>query len=170
MFGQSELARSLDLVDTLFEQVSNPSRTLETAKRFRGHLAGSYLRLLRFLVQSDSGLRYSWAEPDFEQSRSRGITRGELGPLVDVLSAVSNLGEESIELVGALKKADKDSGAWRLATDDGERSGKIRGGGPSLAGLKIDGAYRFKCIEEIEEAEISGVEKRSLFLVAHEPA
>jgi hypothetical protein len=170
MFGENELGRALEKVDVLFESASNPQQTLATVKAHRGHLAGAYLRLLRFLVQNKTGLRYSWAEPTFSKPNSRAITQGEAGPLVDVLSGVSNLGAETVNLIGALEKADKVSGTWRLATQDGNFSGKIKEGGPSLEGLKIGGVYQFSCLEEIEEVEGTGREQRTLYLTEYEPA
>jgi hypothetical protein len=169
LFGGSELARALEQIDELFANVSSPQETLAILKEHRGHLAGAYLRLLRFLVQHGSGLRYAWAEPTFAEPRVRGVSGAEAGPLVDVLSSVSNLGAETVVIVGALKKADVDSGAWRLAADDGESSGKIKEGGPSLAGLKLESVYRFTCLEEIEETQ-GGREQRALYLTEHEPA
>ena len=111
MLGQSEMARALERSDGLFEFVNDPQKTLTMVKSHRGHLAGAYLRMLRFLVQSRSGLRYSWAEPNFNEPRARSVTEAEAGPLVDMLSEVSNLGAETVTLVGALERADIDSPA-----------------------------------------------------------
>jgi hypothetical protein len=82
---------------------------------------------------------------------------------------VSNLGSEPVVLVGTLEKADKAHGTWRLATTEGTFAGKIKAGGPSLAGLKIGATYRFSCIEEIEEVEGTGREQRTLYLNEHQP-
>ena len=149
--------------------LADPQKALTTVKAHRGHLAGAYLRLLRFLVQHKTGLRYSWAEPTFARPNSRSITEAETGSLVTVLSGVSNLGSESVTLVGALEKADVVSGAWRIATPEGTYSGEIKRGGPSLEGLKIGSSYRFSCIEEIEEIEGTGREQRTLYLSEREP-
>lgn len=169
LLGQSELARALQRVDELFESASNPQQALATVKAHRGHLAGAYLRLLRFLVQHKTGLHYSWAEPAFAQSRNRSVSEAEAGPLVDVLSGVSNLGGEEVTLIGTVEKANLPTGAWGLRTEDRAVSGKIKEGGPSLEGLKIGGSYKFSCIEEIEEVEGTGREQRTLYLVEHEP-
>ncbi len=169
MLGQSEVSRALQRVDDLFENVDDPEKVLAKIKNHRGHLATAYLRLLRFLVESKSGLSYAWAEPDFANPHSRAVTEAEAGPLVELLSTVSNLGEETVTIVGALKKADVDSGAWRLSMDEGEYSGKTKPGGPSLAGLRLESIYRFTCIEEIEEMQGIGREQRTLYLSKHEP-
>ena len=170
LLGSTELARALRRVDDLLEDVGDPQRALATTKANRGHLAGAYLRLLRFLVESRCGLHYAWAEPSFQVSRTRAVTEREAGSLVDLLSSVSNLGTETVLLTGALEKLDVRNGSWRLATEDGERSGKTKPGGPSLAGLKGGGFYRFTCTEEIEKVQGSGREVRTLYLTEHEPA
>ena len=169
MLGQSELARALQRLDVLFEHAGNPQAALATVKSHRGHLAGAYLRLLRFLLQHKTGLRYSWAEPGFKESKNRSVAEAEVGPLVDVLSGVSNLGAESVTLVGAFEKANRGTGAWGLLTADGVCSGRVKEGGPSLEGLRIGGNYKFSCIEEIEEVEGTGREQRTLYLIEHEP-
>ncbi len=169
LLGQSELSRALQRVDELFGHVSDPSRTLAIVKEHRGHFAAAYLRLLRFLVETKSGLRYSWAQPSFTEPRGRGVAESEASPIVELLSGVSNLGSEPVKLVGLLKKADVDNGSWRLAVGDNDVSGKIKPGGPSLAGLKLESRYHFSCVEEIEETQ-GGKEARTLYLIEHEPA
>ncbi|MFN0118972.1 MAG: DUF6575 domain-containing protein [Blastocatellia bacterium] len=170
MFGQNELGRAMERVDVLFADANNPQRALATIKAHRGHLAGAYLRLLRFLVHHKTGLRYSWAEPAFSRPNSGAITEGDAGPLVDMLSGVSNLGAEPIVLTGDLDKADKGRNTWRLITPDGTVSGRVKEGGPTLGGLKIGSAYRFSCLEEIEEVEGTGREQRTFYLTEYERA
>jgi len=170
LLGQSELARALQRVDLLFENAADPQKALATVKAHRGHLAGAYLRLLRFLVKHKTGLRYWWAEPSFTKPNYHAVAEAEAGRLVDVLSGVSNLGGESITLIGTLENVKCGSGAWGLLTDEGLESGKVRESGPSLAGLKVAARYRFACLEELEEVEGTGREIRTLYLVEHEPA
>jgi hypothetical protein len=170
LLGQSELARALQRVDVLFEDADDPHKALATVKAHKGHLAGAYLRLLRFLVQHKTGLRYSWAEPNFTKPSFRAVGEGEAGPLVDVLSGVSNLGGESVTLVGEFDKMNRSTRTWGLLTEEGLQSGKVREGGPSLDGLKAGGRYKFSCVEEIEEVEGTGREIRTLYLIEHEPA
>jgi hypothetical protein len=169
LVGHTELGRALQRIDELFAHVRDPEQTLATVKLHRGHLAGAYLRLLRFLVETKTGLHYSWAEPAFAVSRWHGIAEREAGPLVEMLSSVSNLGSEPVELIGSLKKADVDQGSWRLSVGEDDISGKIKSGGPSLAGLKLESRYRFCCLEEIEETQ-GGREQRTLYLIEHQSA
>ena len=119
-------------------------------------------------MESQTGIRYSWAEPGFAIPKTGCVSESQARPLVDALSGVSNLGAEPVSLVGALKKGDV-NGTWRISTPEGEYSGKVRDGGPSLEGLKIGSPYRFSCMEEIEEVEGTGREVRTLYLLEHEP-
>jgi hypothetical protein len=170
MLGQSELSRALQLVDQMFEKTGDPAATLALLRQKKGHLAGAYLRMLRFLAQHRSGLRYAWAEPNFTAARQRTMAENEAQPLIDALSGVANLGSETVTLTGALDKADRKNGSWRLITNDGAESGETKADGPSLESLRIGGSYQFVCQEEIIEAEGSGRETRKLWLIEHQPA
>lgn len=168
LLGKNELERALERVDALFAHASNPPAALAAVKDHRGHLAGAFLRLLRFLAQHKTGFYYSWAQPSLARSNSGGISEADVGPLVETLSGISNLTSEAVDLKGALERADVVSGAWRLQTQEGAFSGKIKDGGPSLEGLKLGASYHFSCVEEIEEIEGTGREQRTLFLVERE--
>jgi len=74
------------------------------------------------------------------------------------------------DLKGMLDKADLGAGTWRIVTENGPYSGKIKQGGPSLAGLKLGGVYHFSCTEEIENGGAAGREQRTLYLLELEPA
>jgi hypothetical protein len=168
LLGQSEMARALERVDQLFEHAADPARALAIVKEHKGHLAGAYLRLLKFLVETRTGLRYSWAEPGFSQPKAGSVSESQARPLVDVLTGVSNLGAEQVSFVGKLEKGDT-HGTWRISSPEGDFSGKVRDGGPSMEGLKLGSIYRFSCLEEIEEVESTGREIRSLYLLEYEP-
>ena len=170
LFGDSVLGRALQRVDTLFRDTADPHETVEAARESRGHLAGAYLKLLRFLVERQTGLRYSWAEPKSEQTSHRSVLQAEAGPLVEALSSVTDLGREEVTLDGTLERFNRRSGTWGLSTADGQRLGKIAEGGPSLDGLEVGGRYVFHCDEVIEEVDITGRETRTFYLNRHEPA
>ena len=169
LFGGSELTSALQRIDVLFEDTANPQKTLSVVKEHRGHFAGAYLKLLRFLVEQKTGLRYSWADPKSERPSQRAVSQFEAGLLVDALSSVTNLGSESVTLEGTFERFNRRSGSWGLLTTEGKRFGKIKDGGPSLDGLEVGGRYRFHCEEEIEEVDITGREARILYLNRHEP-
>ena len=169
LFGIAELTRALRRVDSIFEHADSPEQTLITLKEQRGHLAGSYLRLLNFLIERKTGLQYSWAEPISVKANYGSVSESEANSLVEILSGVSNLGSEPVTLVGEFERGNRGIGSWGLLTEDGIYSGKIKEGGPSLNGLKFGGHYKFVCVEEIEEIEATGRESRTLYLNAYEP-
>ncbi len=169
LFGLAELTRALRRVDSIFEHAQSPNQTLITLKEHRGHLAGSYLRLLNFLIERKTGLQYSWAEPISATASHGSVSESEANSLVETLSGVSNLGSEPVTLVGEFERGNRGIGSWGLLTEDGIFSGKIREGGPGLNGLKFGGHYKFFCVEEIEEIEATGRESRTLYLNAYEP-
>ena len=170
LFGDSVLGKALQRVDMLFRHTADPHETLAVVRESRGHLAGAYLRLLRFLVDRRTGLRYSWAEPKSERTSHRSVLQAETGPLVEALSSVTDLGVEAVTLEGTFDRFNREGGAWGLLTTGGQRLGKIREGGPSLDGLEVGGRYVFYCDEVIEEVDITGRESRTLYLNRHEPA
>ncbi|CAG1023250.1 hypothetical protein MTYM_02303 [Methylococcales bacterium] len=96
MFGHSPLADALERIDGFFEHVDDPKQTLAMVKAHRGHFAGAYLRLLRFLVENKTGLRYAWAELGDSSPRQHAVTKAEAVPLVEYLSGVSNVGAETV--------------------------------------------------------------------------
>jgi len=169
LFGESELSRAMQRIDRLFEFAAEPEKAMAAMKENRGHLAGAYLRLLRFLMEHKTGLRYSWADPTSAKSQSHSVSEAETGVLVDAFSGIANLGAEPAILVGTLEKADDTNGTWRILTAEGKFSGGVQAGGPSLKGLKIGSQYKFTCIEEIEELEATGRERRALYLIERAP-
>ncbi len=170
LIGESEVARALRRVDALFERVREPERAVAEAREHQGHLAGAYLKLLRVLVERETSLRYSWAEPVATGATQRSVTVAEAERLVPVLSRVTNLSTEVVTLVGEFERFNRRTGLWGLRTEKGKFSGKIAQGGPSLDGLEVGRRYRFVCTETIEETHGTGRDARRFDLTAHEPA
>lgn len=166
MFHHSDITRGLMLVDELFSEVADPQKDVDIARKYKGHLAGSYLRLMKFLEEKDTGLKYSWAEPGDDSPKSFSISRGQLKPLIDELSKIISLGTETVILTGIVEKVDAKAGTWRMITDDGPVNGKRHDDGPGLGGVIIkDQRYRFTCEEKLEAQEVSEGEKKTLYLV-----
>lgn len=165
LLGQNELERALERVDDLFNSSGDPQAALEKVKQHRGHLAGTYLKLLRFLETRQTGMRYSWATPSCSVSKKASITRAALSPLVEALSGISNIGSEEIEFTGVLDKVDVSKGTWRLKCQEGTVAGRIRENGPSLERMTTGETYRFLCVEEIDQVEGTGREQKTLYLI-----
>lgn len=165
MFGNNELARALQQVDAVFESARYPEEAKERLREYKGHLAGSYIKLMSCLAEHNTGLRYAWAERMFDAARHGGVTESVAKELVDFLEESSSLGTEDIRLIGALERVDRKSGSWRLSTDEGARSGTVTEPGPDLNGLVIGNRYVFHCVEEVET---SGIDKETVTLYLHQ--
>jgi hypothetical protein len=171
LFGSGEIARALAVVDDLVSASASPDETLTRVRKYRGHTASAYLRLLRFIIESGVSMHYAWSAPDRTEVSEHGITRAQAEPLVSILAAAESLGTEQVTLVGQLRKVDVDAGTWRLnvTEDDKDYSGKVRPG-VSLSHLETDRMYRFVCEEEVEEVTGTGREAKTLYLVVFSDA
>ena len=170
LLGHNELERAMERVDALFDGLDQPQVVLERVKAHKGHLSGAFLRLLRFLVEQRTGLRYQWATPNATKARRRAVSEAQSSAIVELLSGVSNLASEPILLVGVLEEADCVRGKWRLATEDAKEIGTVTDGGPSLEGLKLGGRYRFDCVEVLDAIDATGRESRRIYLTDYSPA
>jgi hypothetical protein len=169
LVGESELGRALELLDSLFERVSDPQAAIEKLRANSGHLASAYLRFLRFLVKHNTGFRYSWAKPTSKLAHHRSISQGEVQPLLEMFSGLTNLESEEVTLSGEFEKVNRSTGTWGLKTESGVFSGKVKEGSPSLDGLRVGARYRFTCMDKIEADEI-GTERHTLYLIEYRPA
>ena len=86
------------------------------------------------------------------------------------LSKVEDLGRERVVLEGTFERFDRDNGRWGLRTEEGLRGGGIKNSTMNLDGLQVGVRYCFLCDEEIEQAYVTGKERRTLFLRRHEAA
>ena len=163
MFGSGELVRALEMLDLVFASADDPDAAEGSLHEYQGHLAGSYIRLLRFLSDHETGLRYGWADPEFSGGRHGGVSMVAAREIVEILSDITHLTTETVTLVGDFDRVNMPTGQWGLSTDEGRKVGKVREDGPSLSGLITGRRYRFECIEEIE-IDATGREKHTLYL------
>ncbi len=163
MFGHGELVRGLRMMDRVFESASDPSTARDHLQGYKGHLAGSYINLLSFLVEQNTGLRYAWAHPEVANSKKGGVSIAVARELVSSLSGNLDLASEEVSLVGEFERVNRRAGDWGLLTNEGSRTGRVEEGGPSLNGLEVGKSYRFDCLERIE-VDPAGRERRALYL------
>ena len=168
MFGSGELIRGLKRVDEVFASAENPDEAQGLLQTHRGHLAGAYINLLRFLAEHKTGLRYGWADPAFSEVGHGGVSEVVARQLTESLSVITNLSTETVTLVGAFSRVDVQTGDWGLLTEEGRKTGKVRDDSPSLDGLITMKRYRFDCIEDIGMDAI-GRETHTLYLQNIEP-
>ncbi len=169
MFGSGELARALNRLDAVFSCSENPDSAESSLLDHKGHLAGAYLRLMRFLSEHDTSFQYGWADPQFTGGRRGGVTANVARQLATSLSDVTNLTTEEVVVEGIFVRVNLPQGDWGLQTETGRKTGKIRDEGPSLNGLVTGNQYRFHCVEDVE-IDVAGREKRTLYAESIEPA
>ena len=162
MFGSSELRRALQKMDDIFQIGREPEQARDRLMEHKGHLAGSYIRLMSLLSSNGTGMSYSWAEPMSAESQHGGVSERVAKELVELFSGVSSLTAESVTLVGEFERVNRGAGDWGLLTEDGVRRGKIAEGGPSLDGLRVGQVYTFECLEKVDIVEATGREKHTL--------
>ena len=163
MFGSGELVRGLKKFDEVFANLEDSDEAPRLLQSYQGHLAGSYINLIRFLSEHETGLKYGWADPAFSEVRYGGVPETTVHKLAESFADFTNLATERVSIIGAFTKVNLASGDWGLATDEGRRIGKLNDDSPSLAGLVTGKNYRFNCIEDIEVDAI-GREKQTLYL------
>jgi hypothetical protein len=163
-----ELRRALEKLDEITDNAGSPEKALITLKQNKGHLAGTYIKLLEFLIETKTEFSYKWSSPDLVGARGRTITQKEAAPLLELFKSTKELGIETVDLHGCLREADSTNRHWRLESigdDKKTYSGKVKDGCPNVSNLTIDKIYRFHCEEKIDEVVGTSREIRTLLLV-----
>jgi hypothetical protein len=160
------------LIERVLSFSAEPEKIAAALEGYKGHFVTNLIKLLRVASENKTYLKLSWAKPSFNHVRSISVEHRHISPLLALLTSKEEMLVETIILVGLLKKADVDSGAWRIKSDeDGkEYSGSINESSFSLSGLKTDSRYTVECIERIEEAPFTGKETVNLYATKFDPA
>ncbi len=165
----TELASGLQLIDNLFTNVVDMEDKQLAVENYRGHLAGTFLKLLQFLTKYETSLRYSWADPSHDEPNYGRVSLHQAKILADSLAQVENLSSEDVTLVGNFERVNRAKGTWGLLTAEGIINGKVSEDGPDLDGLTVGKCYKFFCIEEIEASSVGSEEIRNFNLKRIEP-
>lgn len=172
LIGDSDMEIAFGLIEKVLSTSAEPEKITAALEGYKGHFVTNLIKLLRVASENKTYLKLSWAKPSFNRVRSISVEYRHIPPLLALLTSKEEMLVETIVLVGLLKKADVDSGAWRIKNDDDgkEYSGSINDSGLSLSGLKTDSRYKVVCIERIEEAPFTGKETVNLYASNFEPA
>ena len=165
LFGSGEIVRALEVWDSVFEVANHPEDAKVRILDFRGHLAGSYMKLMELLAENETGLRYAWADPIQATWHGGGVSRIAAQRMVNELTGDSSLRQEEVSLEGEFEKVNRGPGEWGLKIGESVRSGKTLEGGPSLNGLEVGSRYQFDCVEESVLIAKTGGERRTLYLL-----
>ena len=165
MFGYNRLAIGLKRLDDIFASTEEPDLAQEILQMHKGRLAGSYIKLMKLLSDSDTGLSYSWAYPDLKSPNCGGVSGDDARRLAATPFDVTRRATELVTLEGEFERVNRKRGDWGLLTEnDVVKTGRIADGGPELNGLEVGKRYRFQCQED-SELDAIGREKRALYLV-----
>ena len=165
MFGYNALVIGLKRLDDIFASADEPDLAQEILQKHKGRLAGSYIKLMKLLSDSDTGLSYSWAYPDLKSPNHGGVSGDDARLLASTPFDVTRRATELVTLEGEFERVNRKRGDWGLLTEnDVVKTGRIADGGPELNGLEVGKRYRFQCQED-SELDAIGREKRALYLV-----
>ncbi len=169
LFGYTEITKALEIIDRITALADTPSTTVEQVSQLGGHFATAYKDLLKFITETETHLEYEWASPDKRKTTRYAISSSQAKPLYDALAKRTDIGTESIHLIGKLTKVDEKLRTWRLINDSNDKeyygSSEI-----DLAGLVIKTQrYELCCEERLEEERGTGKEYTKLYLTSLRP-
>ncbi len=75
--ADADLLSGLQRMDEVFESAMYPEEAPERLRPYKGPLAETYIDLLDFLAEKNTGLRYSWATPSRSRSYDGGVSGGD---------------------------------------------------------------------------------------------
>lgn len=168
MFGYSELTKAMERVDRVFASGSDPATARQNLQEHKGHLAGAYINLMRFLSNSGAGVRYRWAAVDSTETKTASVSRMQAKQLADALDGHIELSTETVTVTGRLEEAGDRLGRWWIADNYGEHHHGNAEDPSELDGLTIGNYYEFVCTESIE-VDATGREIRILTLQTPKP-
>jgi hypothetical protein len=171
LFGYSEIAKALNLIDVINQEVDNPQATVDVISQHGGHFATAYRNLLEFIVKNKIPLQYEWTMPELRKSSMRRISVKQAKPIYDVLIQREDIGREEKRLVGRVTKVDVRYKTWRLLSDEDEEehTGKCDPDNDvTLAGITVKTQrYEFLCEEHLQEERGTGRESTELYLKSY---
>ncbi len=168
LFNHVEISHALEAIDGVIGLSAMPAEAVQKVAELGAHFTSAYKDLLKFVSDTNTPLKYVWATPDRRISDGQ-ITVSQAVPLYAAISERTDLGVETVRLVGKLTKVDERTRTWRLTSEEDQR--EIGGASEiDLAGLVIETQrYEFTCEERLEEERGSGREISKLYLKSFHP-
>jgi len=171
LLGECGLELSFEKLDELTSSLNDPQATLEILKENKGHIASSFISLLKFMDEQNTSIDYSWATPMLSESRSRSVRKDQAVPIIELYHQVSDISNEDLFLRGRMIHVHEKRNRWTLLNleDNKEYSGTIKAGSTlSLRGIVISSViYDCRCEEVIESISGSGRENKQVYLTEY---
>jgi hypothetical protein len=171
LLGHNSLSMALAKVDELASSVTDPDASVAIAQENRGHFVSAYQTFLQFVAESETPVRYSWAEPLDSEVHSCRISPEAASVLYEKLTATKELGYEEFSAIGRFSKADKNTGSWALTRADGKvyRGWLSPEHDVTLVGVEIQTkVYTVQCREVLNETVGSGRQETRILMLARD--
>lgn len=173
LFGNAPLELALDIVDSLTLKTDDIENNLNIIKENRGHFVSSYTNLLKFIVEADIPVSYSWTVPGKKTVNHRWITTSQAIPMYNELVKSEELSRTVVEIIGRVFHANDKNNTWGIETKEDDKTISLKGGLSeksvcTVSGITIGKTYKFTLEERLEMDISTGREKTLLFLINYE--
>jgi hypothetical protein len=163
LFGTYEGLPAFMIIDEILAASGDSQKIIQLlSERFGGRLSIAVKDFFEEVVEQKTGVEVAWSDPLIKQKSVRYVTAMEAINVRNCLREVEGLGIESLEVVGFLRHANENTGAWTIETDDGLKTG-TSADASMLVGATIGSKYRFICTETTTKSAL-GTEKYRLEL------
>jgi len=165
MFGYSNIARALEIVDAVTNNIDDTEESFNIISKYSGHFATAYKDLLKFIIDKGVPFSYEWSMPQLQKGISRKIIPRQAKPLYEELTKRTEVGIEQKKFVGKFTRLDK-SGAWKLLSDDDQREYSGTSNLPLAGTIFQTQRYSLICEETLSVNPITQKEISKLHLIS----
>ena len=167
LFGNSSIETALNIIDGLTLKPDDVENNLKIIKANKGHFVSSYTNLLRFIIDSDIPVSYSWIMPSQKNVTHRSISKSQAIPMYDELVRSEELSRTVIEIIGRVFDANDKKNTWGIEIKEDNKTLTLKGGLSekaicTVSGITIGKTYKFT-IEECLEMDVSTGKEKPLF-------
>jgi len=170
LFGNSPIESALDIIDKLTLRPDDLENNLKIIRENQGHFVSSYANLLKFIIDSDIPVSYSWIMPSKRAVIHRSISTTQAIPMYDELIRSEELSRTIIDVVGRVFDANEKRNTWGIEIKEEGKTVILKGGlsekaSCTVSGITIGKTYKFTLEERLEMDVSTGKEKPLFFLI-----
>lgn len=146
VFGQSQVARTLDVVNDLF--ASNSEKVVQTLRKINGLAVGYYRNFVDALAEHNMSVKLKWVYSTVDHSVHRGFLQTDQIPeITRILTENQALSDENCSYDGVFTAANVESGKWTLMQSDGQAIKGECSQPLMLSGITLDKVnYKIQCV------------------------
>ncbi len=170
LFGNFPIESALDIIDKLTLKTDDVEQNLKIIRENRGHFVSSYTNLLKFIIDSDMPVSYSWTTPKKEGVIHRSISTTQALPMYDELNKREELSRTIIDVEGRAFNANEKKNTWAIEAKEDDKTLIYKGtlsenAGCTVTGITIGKTYKVKLEERLETDVSTGKEKTIYSLI-----